>query len=63
MADPAPTSWPDVANNTLKFVAAGALLGAIGLFAYWGKVDPQVFTSLCVAALAGIGVHGANQGK
>ena len=53
----AATNWADVVQTALHYVAAGALIGAIGYFAYAGKVAPETFTNLCVAALAGLGVY------
>ena len=50
-------SWADVADTALHYAAAGVLVGAIGLFAYWGKISADVFTNLCVAGLAGLGVY------
>lgn len=61
--DPKPshTTWPDVANNLLKFLAAGAILAALFALVLIGKVDSSVFVTLAVAALTGLGVHGATK--
>ena len=56
-AAPSGKTWADVASTALHYLAAGVLVGAIGLFAYWGKIGADVFTNLCVAALAGLGVY------
>lgn len=58
---PAAVGWPDVVNNLIKFVAAGVILAAIFALTYLGQIDAGVFLTLAVAALTGLGVHGATK--
>lgn len=54
------TSWPDVVNNAIKFLAAGALLGILVYLTVIGKADSSILVSLVSAALGGLGVHSSS---
>lgn len=52
-----PKTWADVAHTALHYVAAGALLGAIGYFATKDATLVPMFTNLCVIGLTSLGVY------
>jgi len=55
-------SWPDLLSAALKYLAAGLLVGALGLFAWYGKVSNDLFVSVVVAALSALGVYHTTTG-
>lgn len=58
VADPAPTpktSWPDVVNTGLHYLAGGAILGGAGYMDVISKLDGQVFVILLMGAAMAVG--------
>lgn len=49
-------TFADVADTALHYIAAGAIVGVVAAFAWYGKVSTDLFVVVITGAAAAVGI-------